>query len=340
MAPLAVRQQAVLEKSALRCVTVLTTHECNSRCVACGYWRQNDHARIDPSVVTRMVPWFKRHGVRRVCWSGGEPTLHPEFASLVKTTHAAGLCNTVLTNGSTFTHVYPEIRDYVDHFILSLDSPTERLFRKVRGSYSFEKLLLVPETIHHVSPHTTVTVSFLLHALNIDHVLDCVDLAGHIGADRIAFLALDYDSLDSPECRGEAFGWRTRTTNVIKRLRPTPAQVERFGHSLPTILEKIAEYPALQCGNNSLNRLLQYLRSFASGIRRTSMLATCPVAADHVLLTVEGDIRICWLSQESFRTDVAGDPLLQRAIRRARMRLLKDPAVQAGLCATCIQGQY
>ena len=324
----------------LRCVTIIATHQCNARCLACGYWRHKDDLELKRKLFERLVPWLRTHGVRRICWSGGEPTLHTEFEELLALTARAGISSTLLTNGSTFGSIYKRIYGLVDHIVVSIDAPDENLFYKIRGLRGYQNLLRIPAEVHRLAPKTTITFSFLLQHLNLDCVVECAEIAGRSGSDRIAFLAPDYWAIGRPSGRGESFGWKHSSAAAASLVRPTRGQVARFMQRIPLIHSEIARHRSLALANHSLERLGEYLSHFACGRLRGNAPIECGVAADHVVVTAGGKLRACWLTPELFPIEEGKDPFNQTAILEYREQLVHNTRFRKEKCKGCMQGTY
>jgi hypothetical protein len=210
----------------------------------------------------------------------------------------------------------------------------------VSGFRGFKALLRIPDDAHRIAPGITVTASFLLQRLNLDCVLECVDVAGRSGADRIAFLAPDYIAIDHPAERGEAFGWLTPSARAHASILPNADQVNQFSRRIPHIHKRIAKFPRLDCANNSLERIRDYLQHFVSNSPPDRLPVRCGVIAEHAVVTVEGRLRVCWLSPKSFSIQVSGDPFLQAGFVRAKNLLLNDSKNRNRSCGSCMQGIY
>lgn len=60
------------------------TSKCNSRCVTCNIWKYREKTDINPDELRDVLSHTFFSEVRGVGLNGGEPTLHPRFADVVK----------------------------------------------------------------------------------------------------------------------------------------------------------------------------------------------------------------------------------------------------------------
>ncbi|HEU5132336.1 MAG TPA: radical SAM protein [Pyrinomonadaceae bacterium] len=82
--------------------------------------------------------------VTRINFTGGEPTLHPEFAETLRIIGDAGLTVSFVTNGWHFERVWPALqsnRAAVSHVAFSLDGVTREDHDRWRGNGSFDRLV-------------------------------------------------------------------------------------------------------------------------------------------------------------------------------------------------------
>jgi MoaA/NifB/PqqE/SkfB family radical SAM enzyme len=82
--------------------------------------------------------------ITRVNFTGGEPTLHPQFAQILETIAAADLQTSFVTNGWHFERVWPALatnRHAISHVAFSLDGIDRETHDHWRGNGSFDRLI-------------------------------------------------------------------------------------------------------------------------------------------------------------------------------------------------------
>jgi MoaA/NifB/PqqE/SkfB family radical SAM enzyme len=83
-------------------------------------------------------------GITAVVFTGGEPTLHPQFVRILEVSAAHSLKISFVTNGWHFDRVWPSIlahRDSITHVAFSLDGVTAETHDSWRGTGSFERVV-------------------------------------------------------------------------------------------------------------------------------------------------------------------------------------------------------
>ncbi len=132
-----------------RRLTVEVTNICNLHCSYC--LRDEDALYHDPAnflpldLLTRVARDARDSmGIEQVMFTGGEPTLHPDFGKILAAMATLGLKCSFVTNGWHFERVWPvlvEHRDAVTHVSFSLDGPTREAHDRWRGAGSFERVV-------------------------------------------------------------------------------------------------------------------------------------------------------------------------------------------------------
>jgi MoaA/NifB/PqqE/SkfB family radical SAM enzyme len=122
---------------------------CNLHCSYCFRSEDNlysHHAEFFPLALLRRVIDEARDAaqITHVNFTGGEPTLHPQFAEVLQTVAAANLQASFVTNGWHFERTWPALlanRAAVSHVAFSLDGIDRETHDRWRGDGSFERLV-------------------------------------------------------------------------------------------------------------------------------------------------------------------------------------------------------
>jgi len=132
-----------------RRLSVELANICNLHCSYCFRSDENlysSHAEFFPLDLLRRVIDEARDAanVTHISFTGGEPTLHPEFAETLRIIGDGGATVSFVTNGWHFERVWPALqanRDAVSHVAFSLDGVTREDHDRWRGSGSFDRLV-------------------------------------------------------------------------------------------------------------------------------------------------------------------------------------------------------
>ncbi|MDZ7582674.1 MAG: radical SAM protein [Deltaproteobacteria bacterium] len=117
------------------------TTRCNLTCRHCYINpRQHGDKTLSLATVESWLDLFARRSVKtNIIFLGGEPTLHPDLARMIKTARKLAYDSiTVDTNGFLFHDILSKVtpRD-VDYFSFSLDGATASTNDRIRGAGSF-----------------------------------------------------------------------------------------------------------------------------------------------------------------------------------------------------------
>ncbi len=113
---------------------------CNMKCAYCyaRFETERNEARLPTDAVATILRDLHRHGVRRVTFAGGEPTLRRDLADLLRTASDIGLVTSVVSNGSRIDDAWlAQHGPHLRWLALSVDSvdeaTTSRLGRRAAG---------------------------------------------------------------------------------------------------------------------------------------------------------------------------------------------------------------
>ncbi len=128
------------------------TNLCNLNCATC-YNRSGLNCKreeISAAALEQMIADFLPYGLERVLLSGGEPTLHSDFAGIlaVLDRHPT-LTVGVVTNGTTHSAALTAFLRQRENAIvqISLDGSTEAVNAETRGTGNFAKALACAEEL-------------------------------------------------------------------------------------------------------------------------------------------------------------------------------------------------
>ena len=196
------------------------TNACNLRCKHCY---QNAGPKPLPNELTfeeklNVLNQLDEMEIPSIAFSGGEPTIHPDFIPIVKEASRRGIYTAVATNGLAFaseSFTDKALKAGLNYVEVSLDSTDPKVhdeFRGVKGAWE-----LAVKGIKNVVKHggASTGIAMTLTKLNKDQIGDMVRLAEELGVTRVIFfnfiptgrgkenVALDL----TPEEREEALRW-------------------------------------------------------------------------------------------------------------------------------------
>jgi MoaA/NifB/PqqE/SkfB family radical SAM enzyme len=132
-----------------RRLTVELTNICNLHCSYC--LRDEDALYHNPANFLPLELFARvardardSMGIEQVMFTGGEPTLHPDFGKLIAAVAELNLKCSFVTNGWHFERVWPlviEHRETVTHVSFSLDGATREAHDRWRGEGSFDRVV-------------------------------------------------------------------------------------------------------------------------------------------------------------------------------------------------------
>jgi len=147
----------------------------------------------------KRINWFFRginHFVRLV--GSGEPTVHPDFASVIQIFHDEGHRLKLITNGQLLSKYREEISANLDALIVSVHGDEQTHDLLVRRTGSYYRLMHGLEDVLGINPKMDTTLHFVITPENYHQMGTHVGIAKKIGVkarfQHLAFTAGDINS--------------------------------------------------------------------------------------------------------------------------------------------------
>jgi MoaA/NifB/PqqE/SkfB family radical SAM enzyme len=127
-------------------------------------------------------------GITEVAFTGGEPTLHPDFAEIIRVCGREKLQASFVTNGWNFAKLWPELspqRESLSHVAFSIDGTTAEAHDRWRGDGSFVRLIRAFSICR--KSNFPFVVKIGIRRDTIEHLEEIAMFAARLGAAALAF---------------------------------------------------------------------------------------------------------------------------------------------------------
>lgn len=166
------------------------TNMCNLQCIHC-YQRAGKPTPDELTLKEKLdlIDQLDKAGVASIALSGGEPTIHPDYYTLIKEISRRGIHTGTATNGWLFSNINYLVKAkesglrYVEVSLDSSDPKKHDKFRGVNGSWERAVKALENAVKLGMDHGMAVTIT----KLNYNEVKDLLDLAEEIGVKRVIF---------------------------------------------------------------------------------------------------------------------------------------------------------
>lgn len=164
------------------------TNRCNLRCAHCFDERHAAVADLPFEIIRKLVSEGRGCGIDELCFTGGEPTVHREFESIVQTVAGAGYAYSFVSNATNFRKVHALLLRYREPFrgvTFSLDGACETTHDRIRGEGSFRRVMQAAALC--LFSGLPFTFNMVLTAWNRHEIGELVALAETLGSDGVRF---------------------------------------------------------------------------------------------------------------------------------------------------------
>lgn len=174
---------------------------------------------MDYDLLRGWLPDMHYCGVKSITWTGGgEPTLHPKFANIVRTAAAWNIEQGLYTHGG---HIDDDraalLKQKCTWVYVSLDECDRESYKRSKGVDRFDAVLCNIERLVHARGSATVGVGFLLHTSNCDRVDDMVALGKALGVDYVQFRPIIHYDQTAPGQQIDDVVWVNRAINNLRK---------------------------------------------------------------------------------------------------------------------------
>lgn len=176
-------------------VELTLTNACNLKCVYCSDLELRNKQGVNQiglDVFCRLIDDLANGGTRGIVLEGGgEPTLYPHFAEVVRYARSVGLAVGLITNGTRALNA--EVVSEMEWIRVSLDASTREEYVRLKGVDVFENVLTnIAKYVKHCD---TVGIGYVVTNNNISQLESLVLRLRMMGASYIQLRPV----VDSPE---------------------------------------------------------------------------------------------------------------------------------------------
>ena len=121
----------------------MNTIECNQKCTKCSHWKYKDKAERLPT--ENFIEGIKSiQTVKELCIVGGEPLLYKtEIYEILQGIANTNIRTVIITNGVLMDKEFIQtISKFNIHIIVSIDTMDKEFWKFVRGTNSYDKVLI------------------------------------------------------------------------------------------------------------------------------------------------------------------------------------------------------
>jgi len=169
-------------------ITIELTNRCNLRCGHCFDGRHRADGDLDMMIMGKILNSAKSRGFHNLSFTGGEPTLHPEFTRILEMASEAGYSFGFVSNGWNFTGLYERLlpfRDRLGFITFSLDGAREKTHDRLRGKGSFRRVMQAVSIC--MMKEIPFTLNMVITSQNRGEIREMKELAIKLGSHGLRF---------------------------------------------------------------------------------------------------------------------------------------------------------
>ena len=165
----------------------------NRDCIHCMRDREAPRKYIPLDIFKHILDQAHDSGIKYVCLTGGEPTLHPYWDELIDTIVKRGFKFSIVSNGWNFKHktlpllLKPAIRRHLTNVCFSLDGASEKTHNTLRGEQSFQEVIEAANLCR--LKRISFSIKTVVTTINEKELTDISLLGSTLGASEHSFIS-------------------------------------------------------------------------------------------------------------------------------------------------------
>jgi Fe-coproporphyrin III synthase len=269
-------------------IIIYLNNVCDSRCVTCSIWRNNDRLQLpadrqmSSELLHELYESLGKWRPRQILLSGGEPAIHPAFAEAVHRFRQIAGTVCIITNGLALPSCGSRALEAVSEFYISFDGPDRESYRQIRGVDGFDRLASTMSVLKTLQTHPKMVARCTLQKANVRRLPELIDSARRLGFDCISFLGIDVTS--------EAFSRDLHGPADASAIQPGSEDLQVMQEAIRSIEQSASEF--IEGGPDKLKRILQYFRALCGQAEFPAVNCNAPWMS--MVIETTGQIRGCF----------------------------------------------
>jgi PqqA peptide cyclase len=220
------------------------THRCPLHCVYCSnpLELKTRADELSTEVWSRVFREAAEAGVLQIDFTGGEPLARPDLVDLIRSARGSGLYVNLITSGLPLDEARLDeiVRAGLDHMQLSFQGATEDSANEFSGTNAHAHKLRVLDWLKR--RRVALTLNFVIHRRNIDHLPEMLALGESSSAGRIEFANVQYYGWAFAN-RGDLLPTREQLDRSIEVLKSAEERLRGKIHVEYVVPDYYAKYP-------------------------------------------------------------------------------------------------
>jgi len=173
---------------------------CPNHCIYCSSLSTDKSEEIIPyDTFKEIIDDAVEFGLKIVCFSGGEPFLHPQLVDMMEYSHKKGLKNYIYTSGiylsengqksSIPTEIINNIANTADKIILNIETSNEETYDRIMGTKGCFNLLK-GSIKKIIESNIEIESHFVPMKINKNQIKETLKFCSELGISKISFLRL------------------------------------------------------------------------------------------------------------------------------------------------------
>lgn len=181
-------------------ISIEIIRKCPNRCLHCSSFSSVKCTEVIPfDVFKGVIVGAKKLGLKTVCFSGGEPFLHPDIANMIDFVYEQGINSYVYSSGIYLNdlhepepipeNILAQISKKVSKIIFNIEAAEDETYNNIMGTEDCFNFL--GESIRRTVRSGIIAEGhFVPNKLNINQIEPTLEYCAELGVSKVSFLRL------------------------------------------------------------------------------------------------------------------------------------------------------
>lgn len=225
----------------LKEISMEVIRKCPNRCLHCSSFSTENCTEIIPlSKFKEVVSGAKSLGLETICFSGGEPFLHPDIIEMIDYVYSSGLNSYIYTSGVWMNSekevgpipetIIKSISGKVTKIIFNIEAAEEKVYDEIMGTHgNFQ--FLKKSIMSVVKNKILVEGHFVPMKININQIEKTLEFCEKLGVSKVSFLRLVIHgrAMENKEKIGLSDIELRKVENILLKIRENNTHPIRIG---------------------------------------------------------------------------------------------------------------
>lgn len=207
------------------------TKKCSKNCKFC--FRETNESDLSLNENKKILEGLIKQGIKKISWSGGEPTEYEDLDKLLKIAKEKNIYNKMITNASNLGNKnFERFLLYLDEIVFSVDFVDDLLNQIYgRGKSYYKNISNIIPQIRVKYPKCLITINTIVMKPNLEHMNEIYTQVNQLEISKWKLIQFCYFRGLAKERKEEFYITEDCFNEILKKYKTTRNKFQVEGHT-------------------------------------------------------------------------------------------------------------